>query len=48
MAKDEDILAEVNRLVAEEKELRGKLQRHDISESEEHERLRVIGMALDQ
>ena len=48
MAKDEDILAEVNRLVAEEKELRGKLQRHDISESEEHERLRVIEMALDQ
>ena len=48
VAKDEDILAEVNKLVAEEQELRGKLQRHDISESEEHERLRVIEMALDQ
>ena len=48
VAKDEDILAEVNKLVAEEQELRSKLQRHDISESEEHERLRVIEMALDQ
>ena len=48
MAKDEDILAEVNKLVAEEQELRTRLQRHDISESEEHERLRVVEMALDQ
>ena len=48
VAKDEDILAEVNKLVSEEQELRTKLQRHDISESEEHERLRVVEMALDQ
>ena len=48
VAKGEDILADVNKLVAEEQELRAKLQRHDISESEEHDRLRVVEMALDQ
>ena len=48
MAKDQDILAQVNKLVAEEKELRGKLQHHEIDESEEHQRLRAVEIALDQ
>lgn len=48
MAKDEDILAQVNQLVAEEKELRGKLQHHEIDESEEHQRLRAVEVQLDQ
>ena len=48
MAKDQDILAEVNTLVAEEQELRTRLQHGDISESEENERLRLIEKALDQ
>ncbi len=48
MAKDQDILAEVNKLVADEQELRTRLQHGDISESEENERLRLIEKALDQ
>jgi hypothetical protein len=48
VAKDQDILAEVNRLVAEEQELRSKLQHGEIDESEEHERLRVVEVQLDQ
>ncbi len=48
MAKDEDILAQVNNLVAEEKELRSKLQHHEIDESEEHQRLRAVEVQLDQ
>ena len=48
MAKDQDILAQVNKLVAEEKELRDKLQHHEIDESEEHQRLRAVEVALDQ
>lgn len=48
MAKDQDILAEVNKLVAEEKELRDKLQQHEIDESEEHQRLRAVEVQLDQ
>ncbi len=48
MAKDQDILAQVNKLVAEEKELRDKLQHHEIDESEEHARLRAVEVALDQ
>lgn len=48
MAKDQDILAQVNDLVAEEKELRTKLQHHEISESEEHARLRAVEVQLDQ
>lgn len=48
MAKDQDILAEVNRLVAEEQELRTKLQHHEIDASEEQERLRAVEVALDQ
>lgn len=56
MAKDQDILADVNRLVAEEQELRAKLQHHEIDASEEQlgpqseirGRLRAVEVALDQ
>jgi len=48
VAKDQDILAQVNKLVAEEKELRDKLQHHEIDESEEHQRLRALEVELDQ
>lgn len=48
VVKDQDILAKVNELVAEENELRGKLQHHEIDETEEHERLRALEVQLDQ
>jgi hypothetical protein len=48
VAKDEDILDQVNRLVAEEKDLRSQLQHREIDESEEHQRLRAVEVALDQ
>jgi hypothetical protein len=48
VAKDEDILAQVNKLVAEEQDLRAKLQSRQIDESEEHQRLRAVEVALDQ
>ncbi|MCV7356466.1 DUF2630 family protein [Mycolicibacterium fluoranthenivorans] len=48
MATDADILAEVNKLVAEEKELRTALQHREIDESTEHQRLRSIEVQLDQ
>ncbi len=48
MANDQDILLQVNELVAEEQELRGKLQHHEIDESEEHRRLQSIEVQLDQ
>jgi hypothetical protein len=46
--KDRDILAEVNQLVAEERELRAKVQHREIDETEEHQRLRSVEVALDQ
>ncbi|MDP9164898.1 MAG: DUF2630 family protein [Actinomycetota bacterium] len=46
--KDADILAHVNELVAEEKDLRAKLQDHQIDETEEHRRLRSLEVQLDQ
>jgi hypothetical protein len=46
--KDRDILAEVNQLVAEERELRAKVQHHEIDETEEQQRLRSVEVALDQ
>jgi hypothetical protein len=46
--KDRDILAEVNELVAEERELRAKVQHREIDETEEHQRLRAVEVALDQ
>jgi uncharacterized protein DUF2630 len=45
---DRDILAEVNRLVAEEQALRAQLQHHEIDETEEHQRLRALEIQLDQ
>lgn len=48
MATDQDILNQVNKLVTEEQQLRAKLQNHEIDESEEHNRLRAIEVALDQ
>src|SRR4029079_19640872 len=48
VARDQDILAEVNKLVAEEKDLRDKLQHREIDESEEHLRLRAVEVQLDQ
>jgi hypothetical protein len=45
---DSETLAQIRDLVAEEKELRAQLQHHDISESEEHERLRRVEVELDQ
>ena len=45
---DSNILAKVNELVAEEKELRAKLQHHEIDETEEHRRLRALEVQLDQ
>ncbi|BBX00549.1 hypothetical protein BST36_01565 [Mycolicibacterium moriokaense] len=48
MAKDQDILNQVNELVAEEQRLREQLQHRDIDESEEHQRLRALEVQLDQ
>jgi hypothetical protein len=46
--KDHDILAQVNQLVAEEQQLRDKVQHGDIDETEEHRRLRAVEVQLDQ
>ena len=56
MAKDQDILEQVNKLVAEEQELRSKLQHRENDESEEllgprpedRGRLRAVEVQLDQ
>ncbi|BBZ08963.1 hypothetical protein MDOR_31320 [Mycolicibacterium doricum] len=48
MASDQDILAQVNKLVAEEQQLREALQEREIDESEEHQRLRAVEIQLDQ
>jgi hypothetical protein len=48
MAKDQDILDQVNQLIADEQELRAQLQHGDIGESEEHQRLRALEVQLDQ
>jgi Protein of unknown function (DUF2630) len=45
---DNDALSRINDLVAEEKALREQLQQGEISESEEHERLRSLETQLDQ
>jgi hypothetical protein len=45
---DSETLAQIRDLVAEEKTLRSQLQQHDISESEEHDRLRRLEIELDQ
>lgn len=48
MANDQDILKQVNELVSEEKDLRDKLQHHEIDETEEHRRLKAVEVQLDQ
>ncbi|UXA20949.1 DUF2630 family protein [Mycobacterium sp. SMC-4] len=48
MVKDEDILARVNELVAEEQELRSNLQHGEADQSEENRRLRAVEVQLDQ
>lgn len=48
MDKDHDILSQVDKLVAEERDLRDKLQHKDIDETEEHQRLRAVEVQLDQ
>jgi hypothetical protein len=45
---DPDAFARINDLVAEEKSLRQQLQHHEITESEEHDRLRRVATELDQ
>jgi hypothetical protein len=45
---DNQALAHIHDLVAQEKTLRAQLQHGDISASEEHERLRSIETELDQ
>ncbi|MEE6137071.1 DUF2630 family protein [Mycobacterium sp. 050128] len=45
---DSETLAHIRNLVAEEKSLRAQVQHRDISESEEHERLRRVEVELDQ
>ncbi|GAA3034342.1 DUF2630 family protein [Streptosporangium longisporum] len=46
--KDGDILAHINELIAEEKELRERLSAHSISSGEENTRIRHLEEALDQ
>lgn len=45
---DSEIHERVNELVAEEQELRAKLQHREIDETEEHRRLRSLEVQLDQ
>ncbi len=48
MAEDNDTRTRINKLVAEEKDLRAKLQRGEITGDEEHARLRTVETELDQ
>jgi hypothetical protein len=48
VAEDNDTLARIHDLVAQERELRDRLVHGEIDPSEEHERLRVIETELDQ
>jgi hypothetical protein len=48
VAEDNDTLTRINKLVGEEKDLRAKLQRGEISGDEEHARLRTVETELDQ
>jgi hypothetical protein len=45
---DQDLLSQVGKLVAEEQELRTKLQHREIDKSEEHQRLHALETELDQ
>ena len=48
MASDKDPLSHIRELVDEERELRARLQKHEISADEEHARLRALEVELDQ
>jgi hypothetical protein len=48
VANDDDTLTRINNLVAEEKNLRARLQAGEISGDEEQERLRRVEAELDQ
>ncbi|WP_179474677.1 DUF2630 family protein [Mycolicibacterium vinylchloridicum] len=48
MASDNETLARIHDLVAQERELRDQLIHRQIDESEEHARLRAIEVELDQ
>jgi hypothetical protein len=48
VTQDTEALSRINELVAEEKALREQLQHGEISESEEHRRLRHLEVQLDQ
>ena len=48
MASEDNPLARINELVDEERELRARLQRKEISAEEEHARLRDLEVQLDQ
>jgi hypothetical protein len=48
VAEDKDTISKINALVAEEKQLRGKVQRGEITEDEEHSRLKAVETELDQ
>jgi hypothetical protein len=48
VAEDNDTLSNINALVAEEKELRDKVQRGEISADEERSRLRTLEVELDR
>jgi uncharacterized protein DUF2630 len=48
VASDTNPLAHIRELVDEERELRDRLQRHEISADEEHARLQALKVQLDQ
>ena len=48
MATEDNPLARIHELVDEERELRARLQRKEISAEEEHARLRDLEVQLDQ
>ena len=48
MASDNNPLAHIRDLVEEERELRARLQRKEISADEEHARLQALEVELDQ
>ena len=48
MASDNNPLARIRELVDEERDLRARLQRHEISADDEHTRLRALEVELDQ
>jgi hypothetical protein len=48
VASDNNPLSHIRELADEERELRARLQKHEISADEEHARLRALEVELDQ